>query len=83
MRYRVVEAAVVEEAEEGRGVELAEAPEKGAVGDEMAEGDAGSGGRDEVLWGGKAEENLDQELVGDRRRRCGSSHEVVCVRCCE
>ena len=38
------------------------------VGDEAAEGDAGGGGADEVLWGGKAEEDFHQELVGDRRQ---------------
>ena len=50
-------------------MELAEAPEEGAGGDEAAEGDAGGGGADEVLWVGKAEEDLHQELVGDRQRR--------------
>ena len=67
-RFGGVESFVVEEAEEGRGVELAEAPEEGAVGDEAAEGDAGGGGADEVLWGGKAEDDFHQELVGDLRQ---------------
>ena len=53
VRERRVEAPVVEEADEGRGVEGAEAAEEGAVGgDETAEGDACRGGADEVLRGG-------------------------------
>ena len=50
-------AFVLEEAEEGWGVELAEAPEEGAVGGDAAEGGAGGGGADEVGWGGQPEEN--------------------------
>ena len=47
------------EADEGRRVGRVLGPKvakEGAVGDEAAEGDAGGGGADEVLWGEKAEE---------------------------
>lgn len=59
---------VLEEAEEGRGVEPAVAPEEGAVGDEAAECDAGGGGEDEVGRVGNAAEDVQQELLRDRRR---------------
>lgn len=64
----IEDSAIVEEAEEGRGVELTVLPEEGAVGGASAEGDAGGGDAGEVGWGGQAEEDLRQELVGDRQR---------------
>jgi hypothetical protein len=59
---------LLEEAEKGRGVELAEAAEEGAVGDEAAEGDASGGGADEVGWVGQAAQDVQRELVGDGQR---------------
>jgi hypothetical protein len=47
-----------EEAEEGRDVELAKAPEQEAVSGDAAEGDAGGGGADKVGCGGQPEEDL-------------------------
>ena len=58
----------VEQAEHGRGVELAVLSGEGAVGGDAAEGDTGSGGAYEVRWGGQPEEDFRQDLVGDRQR---------------
>ena len=60
-------ACVLEEAEQGRGVELAVPPEEGAVGGDAAEGDAGDGGACEVGWRGQPEEDIPQEVVRDRQ----------------
>jgi hypothetical protein len=60
--------SVLEEAEEGRVVEPAVLPEEGAAGDEAAECDAGGGGEDEVGWVVNAAEDVQQELLWDRRR---------------
>ena len=66
---RRVEAVVVQEAEERRGVERAEPAEERAVGDEAAEGDAGGPGANEVGRLRKTEEDVRQEVVGELRRR--------------
>lgn len=68
-RERRVEAVVVQEAEERRGVERAEPAEERAVGDEAAEGDAGGRGANEVGRLRKTEEDVRQEVVGEQRRR--------------
>lgn len=60
---------VVDEAEEGRRVALAEAAEEGALGDDAAEGGAGGGDAGERIRGGQAEEDLLQDLVQEVRRR--------------
>jgi hypothetical protein len=72
-----VEAAVVKEAEERRRVERAEAAEEGAVGGEAAVGDAGGGGADEVGWLRQAEEDLRQDVVGQRRHRMRRGHSGI------
>lgn len=51
-RERGVEAVPVHEADEGGRVFLTEAAEEGIAGGDLAEGDAGGGGVDEVGWGG-------------------------------
>ena len=43
-------------------------PEEVAIGDEAAEGDAGSRGADEIARVGDVEEDLHHHLVGDRKR---------------
>uniref|UniRef100_A0A8R7VA78 Uncharacterized protein n=1 Tax=Triticum urartu TaxID=4572 RepID=A0A8R7VA78_TRIUA len=64
-----VESARVHEAEEGRAMQRAEAAAKGAAFDDPAEGGAGGGGAGERVWGGQADEDLLQELVGNGRQR--------------
>jgi hypothetical protein len=61
-------AFALEEAEEGRDVELAEAAEEGALSGHAAKGAAGGRGADEVGWSGQPNEDLRQELVGDPQR---------------
>lgn len=52
-------------------MELAEAPDDRAVGDDASEGDAGGGGTDEIGWRRQPEENILQEFVRDRQRGRG------------
>ena len=52
-------------------MELAEAAEEGAVGDDAAETGAGGGGAGERGWRGQANEDLLQDLVGEVPRRLG------------
>ena len=49
-------------------MELADAPDERVVGDDAAEGDADTGGVDDVAWDGEADEDLRKELVGDRQQ---------------
>lgn len=67
-RFGGAEGSVRQEAEEGRGVEPAVAPEEGAVGDGAAEGDAGGRGAHEIGCVGDAEKDIHHELAWDRQR---------------